>query len=138
MNGLLLDTHVWLWFAEGASERVSDETVRLIESAAAEGSVFLSVISVWELGMLTAKNRLRLSLPVREWLERFLAITHFRILVLESEVALEASLLPGKPHADPADRLLIATARHHNLTLLTRDRKILDYADLGYIRALTP
>jgi PIN domain nuclease of toxin-antitoxin system len=57
------------------------------------------------------------------------------LLPLTPKIAVETSYLPGALHADPADRMLVASARIHHLTLATRDEKILAYAQEGYIRA---
>ncbi len=134
MSGLLLDTHTWIWFGEGRKDRLSDETITLITKTAKEGGVFASVISVWELGMLETKDRVQLSTPARTWIKRFFEITGFRLTGLSQDVALDSCFLPGDIHGDPADRFLIATARNHDLTLLTRDRKILAYGKQGYVK----
>lgn len=133
MSGLLLDTHTWIWFGEGRKDRLSDETITLITQSAKEGGVFVSVISVWELGLLETKDRVQLSSPVRTWVKRFFGITGFRLTELSRDVALDSCFLPGDIHGDPADRFLIATARNHDLTLLTRDRKILVYGTQGHV-----
>jgi PIN domain nuclease of toxin-antitoxin system len=96
---------------------------------------YVSVMSAWEIDLLDAKGRIRLGMPVHEWMDTFFQRTRFRLLRLDLPVALAAHQLPGEFHQDPADRLLVATARHHELTLLTEDHAILDYARQGYVRA---
>ena len=136
MNGLLLDTHVWIWLAEGIDQRLTNAAIQEIDAAAARGALWISVISVWELGLLEAKGRLRLNAPAQEWVRRALDAPGLRLAGLDVETALACNALPGDLHADPADRILIATARLLELSLATRDRQILAYSQAGFVRAL--
>ena len=132
MNGLLLDTHVWLWVAQGAGQQLGRKARTGIEQARRERALYVSAISVWEIGMLAKKERIRLSLPVVEWIGRAAGRNGPRILPIDEAVALESTRLPGTPHGDPADRFLIATARLQQLVLVTADKAIRTYADRGY------
>ncbi len=132
---LLLDTHIWIWYAKGDRQRLTTDAARRLEAWDRQGALFLSVMSVWELGLLNAKHRIHLRLSISEWLDAFFARTRFQIIGLDISVALDANRLPGEFHSDPVDRILVATTRHHELTLLTEDKKILDYARQGYLRA---
>ena len=136
MSGLLLDTHIWLWYAEGIADMLSADTLAQIEEARQERRLHISVISVWEIGLLLAKNRIVLSAPLQDWIEQGAALPGLRVRALTTEVALESTLLPGEPHADPADRFLIAEARVAGLTLVTADRQIIDYGRAGHVRVL--
>jgi PIN domain nuclease of toxin-antitoxin system len=136
MSDLLLDTHIWLWYAEGIADMLSADTLAQIEEARQERRLHISVISVWEIGLLLAKNRIVLSAPLQDWIEQGAALPGLRVRALTTEVAIESTLLPGEPHADPADRFLIAEARVARLTLVTADRKIIDYGRAGHIRVL--
>ena len=109
--------------------------VRRIDRAAARGHAFVSVMSVWEVGLLGAKGRVVLGLDLPVWVERALA-PPISLATLTPKIALECNRLPGRLHGDPVDRILVATARVERLTLLTRDRALLDYAARGHIRAL--
>lgn len=131
---LLLDTHLWIWLNEGASG-LSSSVVRRIDRAAARGDAFVSVMSVWEVGLLDAKGRVVLGLDLPIWVERALA-PPIGLAALTPKIALECNRLPGPLHSDPVDRILVATARVERLTLLTRDRALLDYAAKGHLRAL--
>jgi PIN domain nuclease of toxin-antitoxin system len=135
MSDLLLDTHIWLWYAEGA-EALSADTVMHINQARAQRRLHVSVISVWEIGLLLAKQRIVLSAPLQDWIEQAAALQGLRLRELTTDVAIESTLLPGDPHADPADRFLIAEARVAGLTLVTADRKIIDYGRAGHVRVL--
>lgn len=131
---LLLDTHVWIWLNEGVA-KLPAEMRRQIDRAGAWGGVLVSVMSVWEVSLLHAKRRLRLNRELRTWVRQALA-PPIRIADMTPEIAMECHYLPVWLHSDPADRVLVATARQEGLTLLTRDRTILDYAARGHVRAL--
>lgn len=133
--GLVIDTHVWLWL-ESDPDRLGKPARSRIEQAARLGKLWVSVMSVWEIGMLVAKDRIRLSMPVEEWVRQASATPGMQMLGVIPEIALESTRLPDAPHGDPVDRLLMASARVHNLTLVTADEKILAYADQGHLKAL--
>lgn len=136
MKGLLLDTHAWLWYAEGVSGRLGNTSLAAIEQARLDHRLYVSAITVWEIGMLCAKGKISLSAPVHEWVGRAITMPGIRLRDLDAETALESTQLPGNPHGDPADRFLIATARVHDLCLVTADSKILDYGKAGYVQIL--
>jgi len=131
----LVDTHVWLWYGMGNESRLRPPIADRLTALDREQRLCLSVMSVWELGMLVAKQRMQLDCDTGEWVDTFFCRTRFRLIPLDIGSALEANALPGDFHADPADRLIAATARHHRLALITDDRKILDYARQGHLRA---
>ena len=133
--GLVIDTHVWLWL-ESEPGRLGRPARARIEQAARAGQLWVSVMSVWEIGMLVAKDRIRLSMPVDEWVRQASATPGMQMLGVIPEIALESTRLPDAPHGDPVDRLLMASARLHNLTLVTADEKILAYAKQGHLKAL--
>jgi PIN domain nuclease of toxin-antitoxin system len=136
VSALLLDTHVWLWYAEGVADRLRPASVRKLEEARRGDGLLVSAISVWEIGMHVARGRIQLAVPLRDWVERALAAPGIRMAPLDSAVATESTLLPGEPQGDPADRFLIATARTHGVPLATRDDRILAYAKQGLLRAV--
>jgi len=136
MSALLLDTHIWLWYAEGDGERLRAASVRKLDDARKSDGLVVSAISVWEIGMHAARGRIQLAVPLRDWVERALSVPGIRLAPLDAAVAAESTLLPVEPHADPADRFLIATARTQGLALATRDERILEYAKSGYLRVV--
>lgn len=136
MNGLLLDTHAWLWYAEGVTGRIPMPALQAIEEARRRYDLHVSSVSIWEIGMLHAKGRIALALPIREWVKRALALPGLGLRTMDSEVALESTQLPDAPHGDPADRFLIATARVHGLALVTADAKIIEYGRQGHVHVL--
>ena len=136
MTALLLDTHTWLWYAEGNEERLPAASVKKLDRARRGDGLRVSSISVWEVGMLHGKGRVQLSSPLRDWVKKALAPTGISLLPLDAESAAESTLLPADPHGDPADRFLIAAARTHGLILATRDGNILSYGEAGHVRVL--
>ena len=131
---ILLDTHVLVWTVED-DPRLGVESRKLINAESAKGRILVAAISVWEIAMLVARNRLALGQDVGIWIERVLALPGIELAELAAPISLGAVNLPGTFHADPADRMIAATARHHQATLLTADRQILDYAAQGHLIA---
>jgi PIN domain nuclease of toxin-antitoxin system len=136
VNSLLLDTHIWLWYAEGVTERLRPGSVKKLDEARTSDGLCVSAISVWEIGMHSVKGRIQLSVPLRDWIDRSLGAPGIRFVPLDAAAAAESTLLPGEPQGDPADRFLMATARVEDLVLATRDRQILNYGKGGYLRVL--
>ncbi len=135
-GALVLDTHVWIWMVEGVPGKLSASAIRSIERASRVGAVFVSAISVWEVAMLWSKGRLALSQPLDEWVQAALTAPGVRVLPLAPEIAIDSARLPGGAHGDPADRILIASARHAAARLATCDAGIVGYAELGHVRVL--
>ena len=136
MSGLLLDTHIWLWYAEGVAGRLSPAILAAIDRSRIEHRLHVNAVSVWEVGMLCAKGKISLSAPVHEWVRRTMSMPGIRLQALDAETALESTQLPGSPHGDPADRFLIAAARVHGLGLVTADKKICAYGKAGHVQVL--
>lgn len=136
MSALLLDTQVWLWYAQGVAERLRPASIRKLDAARRGGGLVVSAISVWEIGKLSARGRIQLAVPLRNWVEQALAVPGIRLAPLDAAAAAESTLLPGEPQGDPADRFLIATARTQGLVLATRDERIIAYGKLGFVRVV--
>jgi PIN domain nuclease of toxin-antitoxin system len=136
VSALLLDTHIWLWYAEGVAARLRPASVKKLDDARRRDGLCVSAISVWEIGVHNVKGRIQLSVPLRDWIERSLGAPGIRFVPLNAAAAAESTLLPSDPPGDPADRFLIAPARIEGLVLATRDRRILEYGRQGYLRVL--
>lgn len=121
----LLDTHVLIWWFEN-SDRLPREHKRVIGSAGPSRPLLLSEISLWEIAVLQELNRIRLSLPLREWLERASAPPLVERCGISPAVAAEVASLPSTFPRDPADRIIAATARVFGATILTCDRRIIE------------
>ena len=129
---LLLDTHALIWLMEGLS-RLSRKARQLAEDAAKDGLLRVSAISLWEIATLESKGRISFDRDCQTWINEMLASPGLHLVPLTPEIAVQSTRLPGTVHGDPADRILIATARVLNATLLTADTKIRDYAKAGYL-----
>lgn len=121
---LLLDTHVWIWSQE-KPEKLGKETRRLLVDGKSTNHV--ATVSVLELARLVAAGDVILNKPLTAWIETALEELHAEEVAMNREIATEAYALPGEFHRDPADRILVATARREGLTLLTADDRILSY-----------
>jgi PIN domain nuclease of toxin-antitoxin system len=131
-----LDTHYWIWLQAGAREEFSQSVLNAINQAAANGTLLLSVISVWELGMLEEKGRVRLHAPCEQWVRVALAMPGLSVAPLTPEIALASTRLPQPFHGDPSDRIIVATARALGARLVTRDSKILAYSRKRHVSTL--
>jgi len=125
---ILLDTHVWVWLVLARSDRIAPATRGVLSDAADAGRLSVSVMSVWEIGMLESKGRLRFPIDLYDWMEKAMAVPGLRVTGVDPVVALDSSGLAGDPPHDPVDRLLIATARRTGATLVTADAVLLNYA----------
>jgi PIN domain nuclease of toxin-antitoxin system len=134
---LLLDTHYWIWLQSATKEHFTPTLLKAVDEAASDSNLLISIISVWELGLLDAKGRVSLYAPCEQFVQEALAMPGLTLAPLTPEIALDSSRLPGDFHGDPADRIIIATARRMGARLLTRDRRILDYARRRHLAVLT-
>lgn len=131
---IVLDTHVLLWWADGQLDALSAPALKAIRREQKNrGTLGVSAISAWEIAMLVARNRLALSMDVTAWLAAAARIEGLRFVPVDNAIAVESVDLPGDFHADPADRIIVATARKHGAALLTRDEKIQGYAHVRTI-----
>lgn len=119
---ILLDTHAWIWWL-GQREQLSMAARAAIDEAVERRGVVVSSISAWEMAMLVDRGRLELDWPVEDWIERFAALPFTRFEPVDHRIAVASVQLPGL-HADPADRLIVATARALEFPLVTRDRRL--------------
>lgn len=133
-GGMLLDTCALLWLVEKAD--FAPQALERVDAAAREDGLWVSPVTAWEVGVLAARRRLVLSMPVERWFARVLDLPGVALMELTPDIWIDSSFLPGKPPGDLADRLLAASARAGSLTLVTRDKALLDYAGEGHLRAL--
>lgn len=127
-ESLLLDTHVWLWYLEGAARELSPAALALLRAANGARRLVVSDISVWEVGTKVARGRLRLTLDLPLWLQRAERAPGMVFLPLDRPTLLLSTALPGDIHGDPADRMLIAAALLERSAFVTADRTIMVYA----------
>jgi PIN domain nuclease of toxin-antitoxin system len=135
MPPLLFDTHAVIWLFEDKS--LAPKAVSAIAAAYRDGTPLLvSPITAWEIGQLVSRNRINLSATPHRWFARVLATPGVHLAELSPEILIASSFLPGNPPRDPADRVLLATARDLGATLVTRDRAILAYGESGQVSTL--
>jgi PIN domain nuclease of toxin-antitoxin system len=137
-DAIVLDTHIWLDVAIGRG-RFLPRVLRRLNAAAVAGTLCVAAITPWEVAMLARAGKIRIGEPLAAWLVGALAATRTAVAPLAPEIAVDAVELPAWKHGDPADRLIVATARHLNALLVTRDSAILDYAEESKaVRTLEP
>jgi PIN domain nuclease of toxin-antitoxin system len=124
----LFDTNAWIRSIERPEEITASVSSVLLNSSSTPFG--LSAISIYEIGQKVRKGRLVLSIPLDRWPAIALRPAFVSVIPIDGDIAREANELPGDFHGDPADRLIVATARKHNLTVLTSDRKIQDYSSI--------
>jgi len=139
LGAVLLDTCAIIWLANG--EPLAPVAVTAIVHAGLHGGIFVSSISAWEIGMLSRARAGRVAtvrfMPdPKTWFTRFMAGPGIREAPFNPDIAIESSWLPGEVPGDPADRLIIATARHLALPVVTRDRKIVAYSEAGEVAVI--
>ena len=133
---VLLDTHVWIWSAAGDRGRIGRRALRLIARAANLDAIRVSPASVFEVTALCTAGRLRLSSLPGDWIRQALSTAGLRLATLSTEVAVDAGSIPRTVISDPLDRIIVATARSLDATLLTCDMQILECArTTGNVRA---
>jgi PIN domain nuclease of toxin-antitoxin system len=130
MSDLLLDTCALLWLANGA------EMTPESRDALGSRSLHVSPISAWEIANLVRKSRIAFTLPVKNWFRQTVIKMKAGTPQLSVDILVDSCGLPGSPPDDPADRIIIATARESDLTVVTRDKQILEYSRAGHVRTL--
>jgi PIN domain nuclease of toxin-antitoxin system len=123
---ILLDTHVWVWWVHG-DERLTPTQLELIQSNE-EGIIGVSSISLWEIAKLVELGRLELPISLEKWFAQALTYPGIELIELTPAIAIESTRLPGEFHRDPADQLIVATARIMKCKLVTSDERILNYS----------
>jgi PIN domain nuclease of toxin-antitoxin system len=123
---IVLDTHALVWWVSG-DDTLSRKARQAIEQELAGGEIVVSAISAWEIAMLVEREKLVLSMEVERWLSTVAQIEAVRIVPVDVEISIKSVNLPGEFHKDPADRMIVATARKFAIPLVTKDEKIRAY-----------
>ena len=132
---ILLDTQALVWLIEG-NPRLGNKARAIVERELTGDGALIAPITVWETAMLVRKGKIALSLQVAAWFEAVLATPGFKLADLTVAIGVDAGTLSGDIHGDPADRMIVATARAQRCPLLTADRAILAYARAGHLNAI--
>ncbi|HEV3217390.1 MAG TPA: type II toxin-antitoxin system VapC family toxin [Vicinamibacterales bacterium] len=123
----LLDTHAWVWWVT-EDPRLSGRAKATIEKSQREDALWLSLISIWELAKKVEKDQLVLDRPLDQWLDLAMTAQGLHLAELTRPILVESCQLPQPLPGDPADQIIVATARHHEAVLVTKDRKLRDYS----------
>jgi PIN domain nuclease of toxin-antitoxin system len=122
---IVLDTHIWVWWVHGSEQLASSQT-QIIQASETD-TIGVSAISAWEVAKLAEYRRLELPCPLLKWLDAALSYPGIRLIELTPTIAVESTRLPGEFHRDPADQIIVATARLYDCPLVTSDSRILKY-----------
>ena len=126
---LLLDTHVWIWLSLEKNKSLSAKSKKAMSSS---DHKWISAISCWELSKLVEKKRISFSIPSLGWIRRSLNEFNIRVADLSPEIAVESTVLRGL-NRDPADQIIVATARILGMPLVTADKQILEFPEVDTI-----
>lgn len=126
----LLDTHVWVWW-NMCPQKLSQKVKTLISHDAQYEEILLSAISPWEFCKLLEKGRLAISCDPEEWIVQAMNMPKLRLVPLSPSLAYRSTVLPPPFHDDPADQIIVATARQEGATLLTKDQRLLNYGGVA-------
>ncbi|HQT64970.1 MAG TPA: type II toxin-antitoxin system VapC family toxin [Acidocella sp.] len=129
----MLDTQVLVWWVNGDTQRLSIPAREAIEAELPNGEINLSAMTGWEIAMLVRSGRMALGQDVAAWLALVGQIPAVKFIAVDNEIAVKSVELPGAFHKDPADRLIVATARKLGLALVTADEKIQNYPHIRTI-----
>ena len=129
---ILLDTQALIWLMQ-ENGRLGSNARR---AEAEDSEVFISAITLWEIGLLTSRQRLVLPQPLDAWTDRVEHEAAIGIIPVSRVIAIDAGLLPSYDHRDPGDRIVLATARHLSCPVITSDRRMLDYASAGHVQVI--
>ncbi|ANL29108.1 PilT domain-containing protein [Rhizobium phaseoli] len=133
---IVIDTHILVWAMQD-DPRLGAQARRVIDEITEKSRILISAITPWEIAMLVQKGRLALGDDVGRWIDSALALPGLDLAPIEPSIAVDSVRLPGAFHADPADRLIVATARHHRVPLMTADQAILGYGARGHLQVLS-
>ena len=132
---ILLDTCALLWIAQ--DEPIGAEAVAALDALWLEGlAPLVSPISAWEVGMLSARGRIVLTMSPGRWWREAIERLGLELAPMSPELLIASTQLPGVAPNDPADRIVAATAREQNLRLMTRDSKLLAYGEAGRLQTI--
>lgn len=124
---IVLDTHALIWWVNDEQSKLSKKAQQAIDDELQGGTIVISSISAWEVALLVTRGRLALSMDVPQWLALVSEIERVLFKPVDNIIAVKSSMLPGDFHKDPADRMIVATARELAAPIVSADMKIIDY-----------
>jgi len=123
---IIIDTHVLLWWINDQN-KLSEKAVNIINEQIDKGVILVSSISIWEICLLIKKDKISLNLDLDRWIEKVEKLPFLRFIPVNNQIAQKSVNLPGVFHSDPADRIMVATAREKGAVFITSDEKIRKY-----------
>ena len=129
---IILDTHTLIWWAH-TPNRLPPKVRQLIDRERSLGGVFISSISIWEFNLLVKSGRVNIKMDPESWAEEIENLNGITFIPVDNQIAAKSVNLPGSFHSDPADRIIVATARENGATLITSDQKIRAYKEVQTI-----
>ncbi len=123
---IVIDTHILLWWFN-EPKKLSTKALEILKKERKSGLILVSAISIWEICLLIKKDRISLTTELDNWISNLESLSYIQFIPVDTKVAAHSANLPGF-NADPADCMIIATAREHNAKLLTADSKIRKYS----------
>ena len=134
-SACLLDTCAAIWISK-REPLAPDAMAYLARCQARAVPSFVSSVTAWEIVLLMSKGRMRETMTPDRWYEDLMSEGRFSEQPVTTDIFIASCFLPEPLHKDPFDRILIATAREHDLTIITRDRAILAYGAAGHVKTL--
>lgn len=132
---ILLDTCAAIWITSDAE--IAEEAGGALDRASNRGdNVYVSPMTAWEIGLLVSRGRIASPMSPRTLFRQLMSAPNVVLAEISPDMLIDSSFLPGEPPRDPADRIILATARESGLTVMTRDRHILAYAEAGHVQAI--
>lgn len=128
---ILLDTHAWWWSLSEPENLSKAASKKIVETKPDQRAI--ASISIWEFAMMACRKKIEVKITPEEWLSYAIEKTGIKVLKLNPKIAIDSCSLPGDFHKDPADRIIVATARVNNMTLITKDEKIIRYSHVNTI-----
>lgn len=128
---IVLDTHIWVWWVQGDERLTTTQRQTIEENESA--TLGVSAISCWEVAKLVERGRLNLPVPLAQWFTQALSYPGIQLLPITPAIAIASTTLPGSFHRDPADQLIVATARTCQCRLVTADERILAYTHVDTV-----
>ena len=125
----MLDTHTWIWWHMNP-QKLSPKVKKIVGNTDRYAEILLSAISPWEFSKLLEKKKIGISCDPEDWINSALDMPKFRLIPLSPVLAYRSTVLPQPFHSDPADQIIVATAREENATILTKDERILTYENV--------
>lgn len=130
---VVLDTEIWVYFILG-SKRLKGRKLDIVEDAIFRGKAYISVISLWETAESVNSGELKLTMPVKQWLDESIEKSFVQVIDMTTQIIVDSTTLPASAgDLDEIDKIIVATARSQNAVLVTDEENIIKYANTGHV-----